>query len=311
MREVDVVREEEGSAHPQHPMRSSHAPPLTSGQGGRYGSSMRFSFSTGTFYHRRLGYSLDLARATGYDGVELVLAPPFVLGGLDAVAQRSPAASVLSVHPPFIGWPGWPRTVVERIPRVVSITRDLGASVTVVHIHPFMRMDAPQAAHFRAALQRGRAVASEASPPISIAIETNQYSMRRWRFPLDDLKRLADFAHECGCGITLDTCHAGANQEDLLASYEIVRPLLRNIHLSDVRWINGRPRTHVMPGEGTLPLRELLVTLARDGYDGLVTLELHPREVRLFNRGRAERRLRQALDFMRDAVALAPSARGE
>jgi sugar phosphate isomerase/epimerase len=38
---------------------------------------MRISFSTGTFYHRPLAYSLRLARALGYDGVEYVVGPDY------------------------------------------------------------------------------------------------------------------------------------------------------------------------------------------------------------------------------------------
>jgi sugar phosphate isomerase/epimerase len=57
-----------------------------------------------------------------------------------------------------------------------------------------------------------------------------------------------------------------------------------------------------MPGEGELPLRELLATMARDGYDGLITLELHPREVGFIGRKRNLERLRQAREFVQSAL---------
>jgi sugar phosphate isomerase/epimerase len=57
-----------------------------------------------------------------------------------------------------------------------------------------------------------------------------------------------------------------------------------------------------MPGEGDLPLRQLLAKMAADGYDGLITMELHPREVGLIGRRRQVRRLRQALEFVREAI---------
>jgi sugar phosphate isomerase/epimerase len=63
-------------------------------------------------------------------------------------------------------------------------------------------------------------------------------------------------------------------------------------------------RTHVMPGEGELPLRELLATMAQDRYDGIVTLELHPREVGVVGRIQQARRMRQALDFVRAASSV-------
>lgn len=270
---------------------------------------MRFSLSTGSFYHRGLGYSFELARAAGYDGVEVVLSPRFALGGVAAIARaaRARGVRVLSVHPPFFPWPGWPRRLEERIPRVAMIAQQLGAQVAVCHIHPFTRMASRHAARFETALRQARAVAGTTT----IAIETNQYSLRHVRFPLDDPQALADYAREHDCGVTLDTTHAGANGEDILKTYEILRPVLRNVHLSDVQWVEGRPRTHAMPGEGTVPLREFLAALARDGYDGLVTLELHPREVSLFDRARAEARLRQALAFCHEAVALTPSTHSD
>lgn len=136
-----------------------------------------------------------------------------------------------------------------------------------------------------------------------IGLESSQYNKRTRRYYLDDLANLTSFAQAQGCGVTLDTCHAGANGQDILACYEIVRPALVNVHLSDVVWRNGKPRTHRLPGEGELPLRAFLAALARDGYDGLITLEIHPREVGLLNRARAARRLRQAAEFVRTAIA--------
>jgi len=102
--------------------------------------------------------------------------------------------------------------------------------------------------------------------------------------------------------VTLDTCHVGANSEDLLAVYEVVRPLLKNVHLSDARHHGQHVQTHIMPGEGGLPLKELLATMARDGYDGLITLELHPREVGFIGKKRNLERLRHAREFVQSAI---------
>jgi len=154
-------------------------------------------------------------------------------------------------------------------------------------------------ARYQAALRMGR----EAGGGLTLTIESNQYNRRGKRFLLDDLRRLVDFAQEQDCGVTLDTCHAGANGEDLLECYEVVRPALRNVHLSDVIWRSHRPRTHVLPDEGALPLREFLALLAADDYDGLVTLEIHPRYVGFISTARAKRRMGQALAFVRAAIA--------
>lgn len=265
---------------------------------------MQFSFSTGTFYHRRLSYSLDLARVVGFSGVELALGLGYTLRGLDGIARTVQAYDVpiLSLHPPLRQLPGWPRSMREQIPRAAEVARRLGVPLCVAHTRTFSAFTSPRGLAYQEALRRGQVAAGD---QVSIAIETSQYFRRRHRFPLDDLATLVRFAEDHGCGITLDTCHAGANMQDVLACYELVRPRLRNVHLSDVTWHGGQPRTHVMVGEGTLPLRALLATLARDGYSGLVTLELNPLEVGLLSRRQAELRLRQALDFLREATGRA------
>jgi sugar phosphate isomerase/epimerase len=263
---------------------------------------MRISFSTGTFYHRGLAYSLGLAREAGFDGVELVVGAWYILQGV-APYQRAVAACgmpVLSVHPPFYPLPGWPRRFTQSIPQLANITRALGGELCVVHTPFLANAETPRAQRYTAGLRQGLATGSG---HIQIALESSQYNERDRRYLLDDLRALVDFAQERGCGVTFDTCHAGANGEDLLDCYDIIRPALRNVHLSDVIWRDGKPKTHRLPGEGTLPLAQFLALLARDGYDGLITLEIHPGEAGLLSHGYSARRLKKALDFVRGAIA--------
>ncbi|SRR5579875_911444 len=266
---------------------------------------MRISFSTGTFYHHPFAYSLALARDVGFDGIEAALGIEYLLKGAHALRMQSErmGVRVLSVHPPLLPFPGWPRTLQRAIPRAVGAARMLGAGVCVVHTRFLIGEHTPRAGQYTAALRAGLAAGQG---EVAIGIESSQYKKRRprKRYYLDDLTTLTRFAQARGCAITFDTCHAGANGEDLLACYEIVRPVLRNIHLSDVVWRDGEALTHHMPGEGMLALRPFLASLARDGYDGLVTLELGPNEVGWWDRRHAERRLAQALDFVRSAITL-------
>lgn len=262
---------------------------------------MRISFSTGTFYHRGLGYSLGLAREIGYDGVELALGPEYTLRGPQYLARTLQQYDVpaLSVHPPFKGLPGWPMRATQVIPLLTSVSRQLNAELAVVHT-PFVHgEDTPRGERYSLGLRLGLEAVDGA---VRLGLESNQYNLRTRRYLFDDLAALTRFAQERNCAVTFDTCHAGANGEDILACYEIVRPVLRNIHLSDVRWRGGQPYTHIMPGEGSLPLDAFLAALARDGYDGLVTLEVRPQEVGWVGRAQHVRRMRQALDYVRAAI---------
>jgi sugar phosphate isomerase/epimerase len=269
---------------------------------------MRVSFSTGTYYHRSLAYSLRLAAETGFDGVELVVGPEYLMRGLEPLrhAVRLADVPVLSVHPPFFRLPGWPRPFAQAIPALTSITRELGAELAVVHTPLLTSEQSPRTERFATGLRLGL---EAGGPQTQLTIENSQYADRKRRYVLDDLRTVVRFAQAHGCGVTFDTCHAGANGEELMACYEIVRPVLRNVHLSDVSWHNGRHHTHLPPGEGELPLGALLAALARDGYTGLVTLEIHPRYAGLWSRVASAQRLRKALTFVRAAAEAGTPAR--
>ncbi|HEY1387269.1 MAG TPA: sugar phosphate isomerase/epimerase [Ktedonobacterales bacterium] len=263
---------------------------------------MRISFSTATFYARSLGYSLRLARDAGFDGVELALGVGYQLRGPQHYlrAIRADGVPALSVHPPFLRLRvlGWPLAVTRRMTNLTAAAHLVDAPICVAHVPSLGSMNSRRAVLF----ERAIALGYDAAPGnVTISLESTQYAGTSPRL-LDDIATLVAYAGAHNCGVTLDTCHVGANGEDLLAVYEVVRPLLKNVHLSDARHSGQHVRTHIMPGEGELPLRELLATMARDGYDGLITLELHPREVGFIGRKRNLERLRQAREFVQSAL---------
>jgi sugar phosphate isomerase/epimerase len=263
---------------------------------------MQISFSTGTFYHRGLRYSLDLAHETGYDGVELALGPEYTIGGIRRLRRSALGhpVPVLSVHPPFLRLPGWPRQVSRSIPYMMEVTEALGVTNCVLHVPALYSKASLRAERFILGLQEAQRVTGGA---LRVGLENNQYDQHKQRYLLDDLRALVDFAQDCGCGVTFDTCHAGANGEDILACYDIVRPVLYNVHLNDVEFRNGVPHTHIPPGQGQLPLDRFLGLLSGDGYDGLVTLEIYPGRVGLLSRGRHLEELRKAIAYVRAAMA--------
>ena len=262
---------------------------------------MQLSFSTGTFYHRSLSYALNLARDAGFDGVELVAGPEYLWGGLARITRvvSNSAIPILSVHPPLLRLPGWPYSLAERMQRLSELTKAARADTVVVHVPSLVSATSPRSARFTHAIEQAQHLLG---PEACITLETTQYFRHQTRHLLDDVQRLVEYADARGCGITLDTCHAGANGEDVLECYRIVRPLLRNVHLSDVIVEDHLPHTHRMPGEGMLPLADLLATMSGDGYAGLITLEVRPSQVGLVSRSHQLVRLRQALAFMRSAI---------
>jgi sugar phosphate isomerase/epimerase len=263
---------------------------------------MQITFSTATFYHRGLGYSLRLAHEAGYDGVELALGPEYSWRGVKGLQRTILGQSVpiLSMHPPFIPLPGWSRQVDRSIPHLAQLSQALGARDFVVHVPGFFSLTSPRAQRFMLGL---RDTLDQTAGHLRIGLENNQYYQRKQRFLLDDLRLLVSFARDQGCGVTFDTCHAAASGEDILACYEIVRPALLNVHLNDVIFQNGIPHTHIPPGKGQLPLGRFLGLLARDGYDGLVTLEVYPSRIGLVGYNHHLKAMQEAAHFVRSAIA--------
>lgn len=276
---------------------------------------MRFSFSTGTLYPLPLETSLRLARDLGYDGVELAIGPEALYRGEAPLlrAIERVGVPVLSVHPPFATLPGWPRWPAQRLPRVASLARALGAGVAITHTLNFYDPDSPRNAHFNQAI---RLAHSAGEGRVDLTIENSQYLHRVQRGRkayLDHTERLINYARARGCGLTYDTCHAGASHEDVLETCDLMRPMLRNVHLNDMVWRGDRPHTHLAPGDGELPLAALLERLAVSGYAGLVTVELHPREIGWWGPGslrRASATLARALAFMRGATGVGVDVSG-
>jgi|SRR5579859_4304631 len=261
---------------------------------------MKLSFSTASFYHVPLRFTLGVARDLGFDGVELVIGPEYVLRGQQRVQALLSQVGTppLSLHPPLLRLPGWPTSAVGTIKESVASARAFGCEVVVIHA-----TDAWQEGNrrWRAYAEAMKAALELPGPPITVAVEISQFTHRRRREAMDDVDTVLRFVEDQGeqVGITLDTAHTGANGDDLLALYARLRPRLRNIHLSD--WVirGGKHRTHLVPGEGALPLVEFLCALACDNYAGLVTLEVSPYHLHAWSLRQGRERLAESLAHVR------------
>lgn len=117
-------------------------------------------------------------------------------------------------------------------------------------------------------------------------------------FPSLDLA--AGLAREAGIPLVLDTFHLAVSQArtDVIAGLAADRIGL--VHLSDAI-LAGRPVTaitdgdRVLPGEGDLPLSEIVETIGRTGFAGPISVEVfHPKYATEDARRVAERALRAA-----------------
>jgi len=76
-----------------------------------------------------------------------------------------------------------------------------------------------------------------------------------------------------GLGITLDTTHLGQSGGDIIKFFLHNKRNIVNIHLSDYK--KNIFNTHLPLGDGILPIDKFLLTLKREKYNGLLTLEIN------------------------------------
>ncbi len=270
---------------------------------------LRISLSTACLAPLSLEATMRLAAEAGFMQVELVLTPETArLGaeGVRAIAQKY-GLSIPTVHQRLMGLGRW--TLAARLLEAADMARRLGAECAVAHA-PWARTE--EDPHFQAWLRALDVAQRDLSgAPTRLTVENyTQPPTGAGAAFLSDPQALARFAQEHGVWITYDTCHAGSAGLDLLATYDLLRPLLANIHLSDRRGLfaplsDGHLVSvfthHQMPGAGDLPLHDFLRRLVADGYRGPVSVEVNPVALGVWWPAWRRRNLGRIVEYVRSA----------
>ena len=83
--------------------------------------------------------------------------------------------------------------------------------------------------------------------------------------------------NEPGFGLIWDVYHSWLwHGENFLPFYEALRSRIRHVHLKDCVLEDGKPKL-CLPGEGVLPLKEMIKQLQADGYTGFYSFEWEKR----------------------------------
>lgn len=270
------------------------------------------ALSTGSLYSYGMARVFELAAQAGYDGIEVLVdhrwdtRQPAYLRRLAA----DYGLPIVAVHSPFVAEvPGWPDDQLGRLKCAVTLAQELGVSLVVTHLpfrlhaiaghwhgyRPrrfFLPVPFPRREPYCHFLQDGLAEL-EAETGITVAIE-NMPSKRFLGLKINGYwfnspVELEHFPH-----LTLDTTHLGTWGLDPLAVYERLRERVVHVHLS-----NYDGREHRSPPDGHLPLAGLLRALARDGYQGVVTVEICPEAMDAGDEAMCLAALRRALAFCR------------
>lgn len=272
---------------------------------------MKFSLSTGTLYVYPLRLVLRWAREMGFCGVELVVNPEAIARGARDVRRMAEeeGVEILSVHPTVVPLPGW-RERSGGLEPTIRLAWEVGAGVVVMHTPRIERLDDEKGlAYCQSIEERQQQLAGSG---LRLAMENKTiHTEADWRFALSPLDHLLTFADRYDLGLVLDTTHAGTAGVDLLHARRVLNGRLVNVHLSDMGgqiplgtlpFMRMELGQHRFPGSGDLALAELLADLARTGYTGPVTLEVHPVAVRIWWPPAVRRRLAQAMAWMQQAA---------
>ena len=262
--------------------------------------------------HQRLPleHAFRDAHELGYDGIELwggrphAFAPDLKAGGIRHVKELSRLYQM-----PIIGYTpetnGYPynmmlgdermrRESLDMIKLAMEMAKEMGAGFTMI-----------SAAH-----------AGYLTTPEVI-----------WQRLADNLRELADFAENIGIDLLLepltpyesnvvcnandvlralalvpsprlysmvDICAPFVQGEPVMSYFDKLGDKLRHLHIVDS---DGASDSHYIPGEGKMPLRELIRDIIDRGYDGYCTIELvtmYMNEPRLYAR-KALARFRELL----------------
>jgi len=115
-------------------------------------------------------------------------------------------------------------------------------------------------------------------------------------------------------GLVLDTCHFYAGGSDLKSILDVEAHKLLILHLNDVE---DRPRETIedahrlLPGEGVIPLDDILIRLKHIGFDGAYSVELfRPEYWELDPAELARRAHTAALEVLKPYLYQHPSSQG-
>lgn len=281
----------------------------------------RVIFSTGSLYPMDVAQCFALAAAAGFDGIEIMCDDRYSTRDPEYLQTLSEQYQlpVLTVHTPFSrqlpGWKGVAHNRVERILATLRLAETLGAESIVVHLprkigwgtlslngnslhFPWLNADTAIKNWISYALPEIQCHTS-----VKIAIE-NLPAVRvfgreidpTWWNELDTWSQVHDW-------LTLDTTHWATKCISPLNAYLMAKGRVCHVHLS-----NYDGREHRLPHRGHLDLGNFLRTLARDGFAGTISIELHPDALDFTDSAALQRNLQQSVVFCREHLTASVAA---
>lgn len=236
---------------------------------------MKLILSAGSLYTLPLAKTFEIARDTGFDGMEVIINFDFQYqDGLSVLREVQQILPVFSLHAPFFPLDGWGNKM-EQLRLTVELA--LAAGVPLINFHPpaWMGLELRfwrwlnKVRDFQAEIGQGQVLITMENMPCTGVFGCNPHFLGK-------TASMIHFMQERNLFLTFDTAHMGSSKANFLHDFHLFynSGRMRNIHFSDY----GHGREHLLPGRGILPLTRFLNHLRETGYNETLTLELSPHE---------------------------------
>ncbi|MDQ1685269.1 MAG: hypothetical protein QOC82_2006 [Frankiaceae bacterium] len=251
----------------------------------------KVALSTASVYPEATPAAFELAARLGYDGVEVMVWTDPVSQDPEALKRLSDyhGVPILAIHAPclIITQRVWGTDPWAKLVRARNAAQQVGASTVVVH--PPFRWQRDYARDFVAGINR---MAGETD--VRFAVE-NMFPLRARGREVTPYAPDWDPTEEDVQHFTIDLSHTSVSQSDAMDMASRMSDRLAHVHIAD--GLGGPRDEHLVPGRGNQPCGTLLETLARQGFDGTVVVEINTR--RADSRADRESDLAEALAFTR------------
>jgi sugar phosphate isomerase/epimerase len=251
----------------------------------------KVALSTASVYPESTAAAFEIAARLGYDGVEVMVWTDPVSQDPEALRRLADyhGVPVLAVHAPclIITQRVWGTDPWAKLVRARNAADLLGAKTVVVH--PPFRWQRDYARDFLAGIHR---MAEESD--VRFAVE-NMFPLRARGRAVTPYAPDWDPTDEDFPDFTIDLSHTAVSQSDAMEMARKMDRRLTHVHIAD--GVGTARDEHLVPGRGDQPCAELLETLAENGFDGTVVVEVNTR--RAESRAQREADLAEALAFTR------------
>lgn len=231
--------------------------------------------------------AFDDAKRYGFDGVEVwggrphAYAPDLVGDGARAIRELAEGRGlpIIGYTPEMNAYPynmmagteAMRRDCVDYVKLSLDVAVEMGAGFVLVSAG-HAGHEATRARFWPRLIGNLREISAHAEDVgVDVLLEPLTHYESNVVVTLDDLVEALD---EVGSPRLLGMCDVVppfCNREPIMGYFERLGARMRNVHLVDG---DGQSDTHMVPGDGRIPLRQLLREIEESGYAGYCTIEL-------------------------------------